>query len=57
MINRIMDASMANDAAPLAEVERLTTTLRDAWLTVAGGGAVPAGAGGSTSADPLHATP
>jgi flagellar secretion chaperone FliS len=35
MIGRIMDAVSTNNAAPLSEVERLITTIREGWQGIA----------------------
>lgn len=42
MTRRILEATTANDVAPLAEVRRLLETLRDGWLSVAATPAVDA---------------
>jgi flagellar secretion chaperone FliS len=57
MTKRIMDAAMHNDAGALLEVERLIRTLRDAWLTVASGDAVPASGPVPITSRSLTATP
>jgi flagellin-specific chaperone FliS len=37
MSHRVLAATMNNDAAPLEEIQRLLTPLRDAWLAMANG--------------------
>jgi flagellar protein FliS len=40
---RLLDGAMKNDTAPIDEVRRLLTTLRDAWQTIAAPTAAAAG--------------